>query len=135
MELYDKSLVQGMNLLNTLLPTLLGEGAVPRCRPLLIDFKNSDGVDHNQDVVAYQPQGMTDEALVEELKKDAAQKGYTVSAISDMRTLQTLYLRPGFMEESLRERGLPVPKNMAACLRAIGMNPVNMAELESEVKK
>lgn len=37
MDLYDKSLVQSMNLLNAILPTLLGEGDVPRCRPLLID--------------------------------------------------------------------------------------------------
>lgn len=73
--------------------------------------------------------------MVEELKKDAAQKGYTLSAICDVQTFQALYFRPGFVEESLRERGLPVPKNMAARLRAMGLNPVNMAELESEVKK
>lgn len=135
MELYENPLAKGFELFNSLLPDLLGEGDVPRCRPLLIDYKDSEGKDYHQNVVAYQPQYMTDAAMVEELKKDAAQKGYTLSAICDVQTFQALYFRPGFVEESIRELGLPVPKNVAERIKAVGLNPVNMEELESGVKK
>ena len=47
MELYENPLAKGFELLNSLMPDLLGEGDVPRCRPLLIDYKDSEGKDYH----------------------------------------------------------------------------------------
>jgi len=40
-----------------------------------------------------------------------------------------LYLAPGYLEECMHERGLSVPEDLPAAMRAAGCCPVNWEEL------
>ena len=40
-----------------------------------------------------------------------------------------LYIAPGYMEEVIKELGLPVPDDMAAAMASAGIRPVNWEEL------
>ena len=115
----------------------LGDYA-PRCRLLSIDYKNQSGVDCSQDIAIGQNPNMTDERLVELVQEQYTNKGFNVSAITEVIEEdcgiipRVLYIKPGFLQEDMIERGLPVPQDMAAALAYAGIYPVNIAELVKE---
>lgn len=112
----------------------LGDCA-PRCRLLSVDYKNKRGTDCAQDIAVGQNPDMTDGQLVELVREQYKNQGLTVSAITEVTETasgivpHSLYIRPGFLEEGFKERGLPMPEDIAAALTAAGVHPVNWEEL------
>ncbi len=112
----------------------LGDCA-PRCRLLSVDYKNKRGTDCAQDIAVGQNPDMTDGQLVELVREQYKNQGLTVSAITEVTETasgivpRSLYIRPGFLEEGFKERGLPMPEDIAAALTAAGVHPVNWEEL------
>jgi len=132
-KLFDATLLQYAQVFS-MIAAPLGDQA-PRCRLLTVDYKSADGADHCQDIATGQGRDTTDKRLVELIQGQYAGMGFTVSAITEVIVMDdglgwnSLYIRPGFMEESLRENGVPVPKDMAAAMEAVGICPVNSEEL------
>lgn len=112
----------------------LGDHA-PRCRLLSIDYKDCHGTDFSQDIAAGQNPGMTDGQMVELIREQYANQGFTVSAITEITETasgiipRALYIRPGFIEEGFEEQGFPVPEDLSAALSYAGIHPVNWEEL------
>mgnify|MGYP007105065436 FL=1 len=112
----------------------LGDCA-PRCRLLSVDYKNKRGTDCAQDIAVGQNPDMTDGQLVELVREQYKNQGLTVSAITEVTETasgivpRSLYIRHGFLEEGFKERGLPMPEDIAAALTAAGVHPVNWEEL------
>lgn len=112
----------------------LGDHA-PRLRLLSVDYKDKRGIDCSQDIAVGQNPDMSDERLVELVRNQCAGMGLTVSAISEVTETasgivpRALYIRPGFLEESIADQGLPVPDDIAAAMEAVGVHPVNWDEL------
>ena len=109
----------------------LGDYA-PRVRRLIADYKDKDGVDLHQSLVTLHDRQVTDEALVESVRENLAAGGYTLTALLEILedgAPRAIYLGRGYLEEYLKELGLPVPKDMAAAMAAAGVHPVNWEEL------
>ena len=106
----------------------------PLCRLLSVDYKDGDGVDHSQDIAIGVPRDTIDERLVELIRQQYAGMGFDVSAIGefipndDGDACRVLYMKPSFLVEDMVERGLPVPRDMAAALAYAGIHPVNWSE-------
>ncbi len=131
--IFDKDLLARVQAFEMFIAPL-GDYA-PRCRYLLIDYKDAAGVDHNLDAVLYQPRTVSDEMLVNCIRQEYEKQGLTVSAISDVRAYQILYVRPGFLEECARDCGFPIPTDIATNAKAAGIHPANWNELELFWKK
>lgn len=104
----------------------------PQKRHLIADYKDRHGTDFNQDLTVWHSRTASDEALVESVRRDLAQRGYTLTALGEYTgdgKGRALYLRPGYMEESMAEMGLPMPADLMAALDAAGSRPVNWREL------
>ena len=109
----------------------LGDYA-PRVRRLIADYKDKDGVDLHQDLVVCHYRGVTDASLVESVRENLAAGGYTLTSLGELledSSARALYLGRGYLEEYLKELGLPVPEDMAAAMAAAGVHPVNWEEL------
>lgn len=110
----------------------LGEYA-PRCRHLMVDYKDKTGRDLHQEILTLHHPAGTDEALVESVKVEAAQKGCRLIALAECvedGVWKVLYLSPGYLEEYAEEMGLTMPKDIPAALEAAGLHPVNLEELK-----
>ena len=115
----------------------LGDYA-PQKRQLIVDYKDSSGADFNNEHLSWHNRETPDESLVEAVRVDLNQKGYKLTAISELcenGRNKVLYLSPGYLKEFLAEMGLSVPKNLCASLKAAGIRPVNWAELVNEARK
>lgn len=99
---------------------------------LILDFKDADGQDKNTDVMVVSPYRTTDESVVEHIKHDIANQGGKLSALAEVMddgATRLLYLAPGYLEECLTEKGLPIPLNVKANFDKAGLHPVNYDEL------
>lgn len=99
---------------------------------LILDFKDADGQDKNTDVTVISSYRTTDESVVERIKQDIAKQGGKLSALAEVMdngSTRSLYLAPGYLEECLTEKGLPIPLDMKANLDKSGVRPVNYEEL------
>ena len=75
--------------------------------------------------------GATDADLVENVRESLVQQGYTLSALWELLDnggANALYLMPGYLEESIKDLGMPVPEDMAANMVSAGIHPVNWEE-------
>lgn len=107
-------------------------GYAPQKRRLIADYKDSSGQDINQDLTVWHRQGASDKSLVEAVRGDLAQSGYTLTALGELLEdggAKVLYLASGYLEEAIREMGLKIPENMPAAMKAAGCRPVNLEEL------
>lgn len=112
----------------------LGDYA-PRRRQLLVDYKDRSGMDFHQDLVTWHNRRATDEALVQSVREALAGKGHTLTALWEIiggGRIKSLYMTPGYLEESLREFGLKAPKDLLEAMGAAGIHPVNWDELTRE---
>jgi len=104
----------------------------PKKRCLIVDYKDRHGTDFNQDLTVWHSQTASDEALVESVRRDLAQRGYTLTALAELMEdgkARALYLARGYLEEFAAEMGLTMPHDMAAALAYAGVHPVNWEEL------
>lgn len=112
----------------------LGDNA-PAVRRLLLDYKIRGGRDRHQEIVTALPKDAPDDALIETaiaFLHQREDKTVAVSAITELcrnGDFRHVYLAPGFLEESMRESGLPVPADMKAYMLARGWRPLNWDEL------
>lgn len=109
----------------------LGEYA-PRARRLIADYKDKDGTDLHQELVAWHDQRAADETLVQSIRDALAGSGCRLTALAEYMedgTGRALYLAPGYLEEFAAEMGLTMPEDVAAALTAAGVHPVNWEEL------
>ena len=107
-------------------------GYAPQKRRLIADYKDSSGQDINQDLTVWHRQGASDKSLVEAVRGDLAQSGYTLTALGELLEdggAKVLYLASGYLEEAIREMGLKVPEDMTSAMRRAGVHPVNWEEL------
>lgn len=112
----------------------MGEYA-PRVRRLVADYKDKDGVDLHQELVTMHDPKTTDDPLVDSVRESLEGRGCILTALAEVLedgSGKALYLAPGYMEEAIRELGLPVPQDMAAAMTAAGIHPVNWEELVHE---
>lgn len=108
----------------------LGDYA-PRRRHLLADYKDKEGRNYHQELMTWH--NATDKALVESVKAEVARMGFTLSALleyQDGSKVAALYIAPGYLEETAKELGRPIPKDISAALEAAGLHPVNLEELK-----
>lgn len=132
-EIFNSDLLKYAQVFKTMAAPL-GDHA-PRCRLLSVDYKNKADVDCYQDIAVGQNPDMTDGRLVELVRQQYTGMGFTVSAITeivmvdDVAATNSLYIKPGFLEETMMENGLPVPHDMAGALAYAGISPVNLLEL------
>ena len=99
---------------------------------LILDFKDADGQDKNTDVMVISPYRTTDATIVAHIKHDIAKQGGKLSALAeviDNGSIRSLYLAPGYLEECLTEKGLPIPSDLKANFDKAGLHPVNYDEL------
>ena len=99
---------------------------------LILDFKNADGQDKNTDVMVISPYRTTDETIVAHIKQNIAKQGGKLSALAEVMdngSIRSLYLAPGYLEECLIEKGLPIPSDLKANFDKAGLHPVNYDEL------
>ena len=110
----------------------------PAVRRLLIDFKDASGQDRHVEDTTLAPPGASDAALVESVKELVKKQGGQLSALWQIRDGQApacLFMKPGFLEETVMEMGLSVPADPVAAIgfmeRATGIcfKPVNLDEL------
>ena len=59
-------------------------GYAPQKRRLIADYKDSSGQDINQDLTVWHRQGASDKSLVEAVRGDLAQSGYTLTALGEL---------------------------------------------------
>lgn len=90
---------------------------------LLVDYKDRHGVDHNMDALATLLRGTTTAKLIECIRNELPD-GCTLSAITSVDLARPIYIKQGFLEECIREQGMPVPDDLDAVLLARGMKPV-----------
>ena len=105
----------------------------PRRRHLLADYKDKEGQDYHQELMTWHSPNATDKTLVESVKAEVARMGFTLSALleyQDGGKVAALYIAPGYLEETAKELGRPIPKDIPAALEAAGLHPVNMEELK-----
>jgi len=132
-EIFDASLLNYAQVFQVMAAPL--GGYAPRLRLLAVDYKDRDGVDFRQDNAVHQNPDMTDERMVELVREQYARMGVSVSAITelviaeDMASCRCLWARPGFLEETIRDLGLPLPADMIANAEAVGFHPINWDEL------
>ena len=108
----------------------LGDYA-PAVRRFAIDYQQG-GVDCNTEVCSMIPKGASKKALVDSFRDHIQNGGGRLSAVWEVTgggLPDCLYVRPGFLEKSVRETGIPVPADPAAATERMGWNPVNMDEL------
>ena len=113
------------------LSAVMGDYA-PRMRRLLLDFKDGHGQDRNMDTIVWHNPKTTDETVVKALQMQISSDGGRLSAVSEVLedgTACCLYCAPGFLEESMMEKGYPVPADMKAAMEAAGFHPINWEEL------
>ena len=107
---------------------------IAKKRRLLLDYKDSTGADRHSETVAYFNVDMTEQDFLKNLKESVAQQGYKLSSAIEFlpNSMRCLYLAPGYLEESMRDLGLPVPSDMKAntmkSLKHTGL-PINWDEL------
>lgn len=109
----------------------LGDYA-PRKRRMIVDYKNSKGEDYNEELIGWHIEGVTDEALVEQVRADLKRRGYEVTAILELCENEkgnVLYLAPVALQEVAAQNGLAMPEDISARLEAAGIHPVNWEEL------
>ncbi len=132
-EIFDANLLRYAQVFK-IMTAALG-GYAPRLRLLVVDYKDQNGVDCCQDSVVHQNSGMSDERMVELVREQYTGVGVTVSAITelvmteDMAIPRCLWWRPGFLEETIRDQGLPLPADIMTNAEAAGFHPVNWDEL------
>lgn len=105
----------------------LGDYA-PR-RPLMVDYKDKNGIDLHQEVLVLHPNGATDESLVQSIKEQLP----GLTAIAELLPgdkWSALYIAPGYLEEYAAEIGLTLPPNIGETLADAGIHPVNLEELK-----
>ena len=103
----------------------------PRRRHLLADYKDKEGRDFHQELMTWS--NSTDTALVEAVKADMARSGFALSALMEYQdggSVAALYIAPGYLEETAKELGRPIPKDIPAALEAAGLHPVNLEDLK-----
>lgn len=108
----------------------LGDYA-PDIRRFAIDYQQG-GQDRNTELVSTVPKGASAQSLVDYIRDHIQNGGGRLSAVWETREgslPDCLYVRPGFLEKSVREAGIPVPADPAAATIRAGWNPVNMDEL------
>lgn len=101
-------------------------------RRLLADYKDRQNRDLHQSLTVWHSRTASDAALVEAVRRELTQSGYTVAALWEVLedgSTKALYLAPGCLEEFAAEMGFPMPQDMAASLTAAGLHPVNWEEL------
>lgn len=103
----------------------------PRLRRLIVDYKNSSGRDYNQDILILCPPEGTDEKLVDAIRESLSGQGFTLTSLAEVagNGVKVLYIAPGYLEEVIKELGLPVPEDMAKNMTSAGIHPVNWEEL------
>lgn len=107
----------------------------PVVHRLLLDYKIHGVCDCHREILALMPKDATDAALLKKAKEFLVHlkgKKVKLSAVTERYPngdFRLIYLAPGFMEESIRESGLPVPADMEAFMLAQGWRPVNWDEL------
>lgn len=107
----------------------LGDYA-PKCRLLLVDYKDGSGADYSQEIAVGTHAHTSDKRLVRLVMEQYAGMGLTVSAITEMSdTPRPLYIRPGFLEECMADRDIPIPADMEGAMEFAGIHPVNWEEL------
>lgn len=106
MEFFDRDLLRNSRMMDTALSPFTS-GKV-RKRLLQIDYKTGNGTDMHVSTVAYQPHSMSNQTLLDELRKYYAGQGYTVTCISeaDESGLPSaiLYSVPEYWKELARGR-------------------------------
>lgn len=108
----------------------LGDSA-PAVRRFAIDYRQ-DGQDCGTELVSAVPKGASDVALVADIRAHIEREGGRLSAVWEVTgggLPRCLYARPGVLEETAREMGMPVPADPIAATERMGWNPVNMDEL------
>lgn len=102
----------------------------PRLRRLTVDYKDSRGADYNHDLLLLCPPEGTDKKLVTNIKGSLSSQGFTLTSLAEVAGdgVNVLYLHPKYLQESIEELGLPVPKDIAANMVSAGIHPVNWEE-------
>lgn len=107
MEFFDKDVLHGSQIMDSILPPFAGNGI--RKRLLQIDYKNAGGLDMHVSTVTYQPRSMTDKTLLAELCKYYKAQGHTVTCISEADEnglpCGILYSVPDYWKELAKGRG------------------------------
>lgn len=111
----------------------------PKKRWVIIDFKGPGGEDRNINTYLYCDRAFTEAMIIQVLKDQITSEGGRLSAVSEViedeaghQTGRCLYCAPGFLEETMRERGLPFPEDMKTAAEAAGFHPINWDELVRE---
>lgn len=114
--------------------TPLGDYA-PQKRWVVIDFKNAQDEDRNLNTYLYCNHFFTDEMIVQALSAQIASEGGRLCSLCEViedggkQWGRCIYSVPGYLEETMKERGLPIPEDMIACANAAGFHPINWDEL------
>lgn len=106
-------------------------GKAPKCSVIGVDYKNENGVDCSTYAVIARGQNLTDEALVEHIKKDMTSKGFKLSGVHEYvegEPPRLIYVERNFFEETIRELNRPVPKDMKSALETFGYHPINLED-------
>ena len=120
--------------LNTIawLTRSLFDGAMHVLR-LAVDYKNPKGIDCSVDLLATLPYGFGTKNLISRVRSDLPE-GCELSAIGSIDYMRPIYIAPGFLAESMREDGLPVPDDLDAAMTAVGLNFITLEEMETTAK-
>lgn len=95
---------------------------------LLVDYKDPDGTDRNMDTLATISRSVTTAQLIKRVRTDLA-PGYKLSAISSVDYGRPIYIAPSFLEECMKEQGLPIPDDVGAAMRACGLQLLTLEEI------
>ena len=109
----------------------LGDYA-PKKRRIGIDFKGPQGEDRHLYTFVYCDRRMTDKMVVQAIRDQLISESSKLSAICEVMddgAGRCLYCAPGFLEESMRDSGVPIPADIKAKSEEAGFHPVNWDEL------
>ncbi len=107
----------------------------PKKRWVVIDFKGTHGEDRNLSTYLYHDRLITDEMIVQAIANQIASEGGKLCSLceiiedEDGQRGRCIYSAPGYLEETMRERGLPIPEDMVTNANAAGFRPINWDEL------
>lgn len=101
----------------------------PRCRHLMVDYKDEKGRDYHRELMTWHSPSATDESLVQSIKEQLSGLTAIAELFLDGRW-SALYIAPGYLEEYAAEIGLTLPPNIGETLDKAGIHPVNLEELK-----
>lgn len=111
----------------------------PRKRRLIADYKDHCGNDLNQPLTVWHHREASDKDLVESVRSELFQKGFTLCALWELQEgarISLLYLAPGYVEAALREMSRKAPENPAdAALEEAAARLEDMQEKQENPKR